>query len=96
MMTECNGKKVVLLKFNNRNNYKIKVSWKEVFKTQLEQQTESFRGQKQLVIAPGEIFESDCTNIKYKECLITSDQVSAAYGAEILKFDFKDINVSKA
>src|SRR5687767_12988572 len=47
---ECTGKKVVFLKFNNRNSQKVKVSWKEVFNTQFEVQKEGFRGTKHLML----------------------------------------------
>ena len=94
MITECEGKKVVFLKFNNRNLYKVKISWKEVFVTQMEKAREGFRGMKQLVLPPGETAQSDCTDVKNKECIIISSQVSPAYPAEILKFEFKDINIT--
>ena len=94
MITACEGRKVVFLKFNNRNAYKVKISWKELFVTQMEKAREGFRGMKQLVLPPGETAQSDCTDVKNKECIIVSSQVSPAYPAEILQFEFKNINVT--
>lgn len=94
MITACEGQKVVFLKFNNRNMYKVKISWKEVFVTQMEKAREGFRGMKQLILPPGETAQSDCTDVKNKECLIVASQVSPAYPAEIIQFEFKNINVS--
>src|SRR5262245_57752092 len=66
-VTDCNGKKVVFLKFNNKNNYKVTITWKEVFVTkQVPQKQDGAFGQKQLVITPGETSQTDCTDIKQK------------------------------
>ena len=94
MITACEGKKVVFLKFNNRNMYKVEISRKEVFVTQMEKAREGFRGMKQLILPPGETAQFDCTDVKNKECLIIASQVSPAYPAEIIQFEIKDSNVS--
>ncbi len=90
---ECTGKKVVFLKFNNRNTQKVKVSWKEVFNTQFEVQKEGFRGTKQLMLPVGETAQSDCSNLKVKELLVLPSQVNPSYHADIKKFHFKNISV---
>ena len=95
-MTECNGKKVVLLKLNNKNSYKVKISWKEVFTTQMEQQAEGHFGKKELTVAPGEVYAGECTGSNYKELLILPTGVSPAYAADIQKFAYKDISVTKS
>src|SRR5688572_12177354 len=41
-IADCSGRKVVLMKFNNRNAQRVKVTWKEVFNTQFEAQKEGF------------------------------------------------------
>lgn len=94
MLTNCNGKSVVLLKFNNKNDYKVKVSWKEVFTTQLEKSVEGFNGIKQLFIGTGETMCSGCKDDKIKELLILPEQVTPSYGVSILGFAFKDVTVS--
>jgi hypothetical protein len=92
-ITGCNGKQVVLLKFNNRNATKVKVSWKEVFTTQFENGKEG-SGKKSLLLSTGETFDVDCSNAKIKECIVLSSHVSPAYIADIRKFGFKDITVN--
>jgi len=92
-IAECTGKKVVFLKFNNRNTQKVKVSWKEVFNTQFEVQKEGFRGTKQLMLPVGETAQSDCSNLKVKELLVLPSQVNPSYNADIKKFHFKNISV---
>jgi hypothetical protein len=90
---ECTGKKVVFLRFNNRNTQKVKVSWKEVFNTQFEVQKEGFRGTKHLMLPVGETAQSDCSNLKVKELVVLPSHVNPSYNAEIKKFHFKSINV---
>ena len=94
LLTECGGKKVVLLKFNNKNTYKVKVTWKEVFDTQLQKGVAGFRGKKQLLIAPGETFASGCADSKNKELLVLPADVIPTYAAEIVAFEFNDIQVT--
>ncbi len=96
MLANCDGKKVVLLKFNNRNNHKVKVSWKEVFSTQFNKDVEGFAGKKILTVAPGETFASGCGDTKNKDLLILPAQVVPTYIAEIAAFEFKELKVSSA
>ena len=93
---DCNGKKAVILKFINKNNYKVKVSWKEVFTTQQGPQIEGFSGQKTLVIDLGETKETECDNASKKNLVIKPEQVAPTYVAEISKFEYKSITVTKA
>jgi hypothetical protein len=96
MISECEGKKVVFLKFNNRNSNKVKVNWKEVFSTQFEKHREGFRGEKQLVLSQGETFQSDCSQINVKECMVLPSEVSPSYNADIVTFRFSKISVGNA
>lgn len=93
-IVDCNGKKVVFLKFNNQNNNPVEVSWKEVFTTQALNKQEGFLGQKKLTLSKGETFASDCAEITHRNCLILPRDVSPAYAVVISKFEFKDIVVS--
>ena len=95
-ITGCNGKKVVFLKFVNTNTYQVKIAWKEVFATQADPKIEGYMGQKKLLLPPGETSETDCANSRHKECLILPSQVTPTYNADILKFEYKEITVSKA
>ncbi|MBC7936722.1 MAG: hypothetical protein H7Y86_15330 [Rhizobacter sp.] len=92
---DCNGKKVVFLKFNNKNSYAVEVSWKEVFTTQEGPQIEGFLGQKTIVLEVGETKETDCSNPLKKQLLIMPEQVKPTYLAEVSKFNYKAITVVK-
>jgi hypothetical protein len=92
---ECNGKQVVLLKFNNKNSASVKVSWKELFTTQVEAKAPGGAGQKELVIPKGVTMPANCTDAVNKKNIILSSEVSPAYVAEIKGFAYKDILVSK-
>ena len=96
MISECDGKKVVFLKFNNRNDKKVKVSWKEVFSTQFEKTREGFKGEKQLVLSKGETLQDDCKNVNVKQCIVLPSEVSSTYLAEIISFTFSQVRVSDA
>jgi hypothetical protein len=92
-IADCSGKKVVLMKFNNRNAQRVKVTWKEVFNTQFEAQKEGFRGTKQLTLPTGETSQTDCANIRVKELVVLPGQVNPTYQADIKRFNFKNITV---
>ena len=95
-IAECGGKKVVFLKMNNKKNYKVNVSWKEVFTTEDNIQVEGAQGQKNILLSTGENMEMSCDNISRKELIIFPEQVDPTYIIKILKFNYKNIMVSKA
>lgn len=94
-ISTCNKENVVFLKMNNKNNYPVEVSWKEVFQTQLEKNKEGFAGTKKITISPGETFESDCNTIQQPLLIVLAGQISPTYIATISGFSFKDISVTK-
>ena len=97
LIAVCGRNKVVFLKFNNKNSYKVNVSWQEVFITKQKnaEKTEGPFRQKQLVLLPGETSQSDCENIKQDELLARPDQTTPVYRAQITKFIFKDVIVTR-
>ncbi|MEO6584082.1 MAG: hypothetical protein ABIO05_07145 [Ferruginibacter sp.] len=95
MVKVCKGENVVFLKFNNKNTSPVKISWAEVFSTQLETDRPGALGQKSLVIPSGVSSYSDCSGSSHKEFITLSTDVSPAYIAVISKFDFKNITVEK-
>ena len=92
---ECNGKKAVFLKFNNRNSYQVKVSWKEVFATQQEAKVEGGKGQKEMIIPTGVTVPASCTDNINRKNIVLPSEVSPMYVAEIRGYSFKDIQVTK-
>jgi hypothetical protein len=94
MISECSGKKVVFLKFNNKNNYKVKIAWKEVFQTkQQKEKIEGIKGTKELMLFPGIKSSDNCNTPNNTGLFISPEQVSLTHAVEILQFEFKEINV---
>lgn len=96
MSTECKGKKTVFLKFVNKNSYKVKVSWNEIFSTQMEKNINGKAGRKQIVLSGSETAENNCNTIKFKEGRIFAEDVRPTYVAEILSFEFSKIIIQKS
>lgn len=94
-IADCSGKKVVFLKFENKNIYQVEVSWKEVFETQVDAATEGFSGSKTMTIPSGITMPAGCADAANKKNIILPSEVSPLYVAVIKKFDFKDIHVTK-
>lgn len=92
----CEGKNAVVLKFINKNSYKVKVSWKEAFETaQVKIMTEAVYGEKELVLSAGEtLLSPGCEGSNSKQCLVLSQQAFPHYNADIIKFEFKDILIT--
>jgi hypothetical protein len=95
-IVDCNGKKMVFLKFDNKNSYPVDVTWKEVFATQLEEKADGYAGKKQLTLQKGVTMPVNCADNLNKKNIISSSEVSPTYVVEIRKFDYKEISVSKA
>ncbi len=94
-ISSCRGLSVVLLKFNNRNKYNVKISWRDIFVTrQVEPKTTGILSERQLILKPGEMSASNCDETKNKECMIFSSEAIPAYRADILQYGFKDITVT--
>ena len=95
VVSDCNGRKVVLLKFVNKNTSAMTVSWKETVKTQMRPAENAFRGEQRLTLPPGETLVQDCSSISCKACVLTPEQVNPTYLAQILDYSFKDIKVTR-
>ncbi len=93
-IADCDGKKVVALKFNNRNHHSVNVTWNDFFVTQFKgNKAESVSAQKRLKLAPGITAGSACENVRQKELITSPKQASPVYQEEIVQFKFKDIKV---
>ncbi|RYZ55951.1 MAG: hypothetical protein EOO14_12730 [Chitinophagaceae bacterium] len=95
-ITECGGRKIVFLKVNNKNAYKVNVSWKEVFTTVEGKEVAGAEAQKKLQLPTGEAFETSCETMTRKELVILPERVTPTYVVKIAKFNYKDIAVSRA
>jgi hypothetical protein len=94
IITVCNGKKTVFLKFNNKNSYSVKVTWKEVFKTRSEERKDGYIGKKELVLSSGTTTPNDCTDAANKKSILLPSEIDPMSVSEILDFSFKEITVN--
>lgn len=92
----CEGVNTVFLKFNNRNNYTVNISWKDLFITQqVTNKSAGVKGEKNLVLTPGETAAEDCEDTQNKECILFAEKEIPAYKATITAFHFEYIRVNK-
>jgi len=89
----CNGFTAVFLRFNNKNLNNVKITWKEVFTTQVENTLPSFVGQKELILIPGATADNDCNSVN-EILIIRTPQITPLYAAEVKKFNFSNITVT--
>jgi hypothetical protein len=95
-MGECNGEKVIYLKFENKNAYSVEVKWKEAISDKTFGTTvEGYYGEKQLTLAPGITSREDCSSGVNEQCLIKMSSVDPTFVVDPAGFEFKDISVSK-
>jgi hypothetical protein len=94
-VAECDGKKIVLLKFNNKTQQKVTIQWKDSFEMNpgepnMLHQTSAV---KSIVLLPGTTSATDCNNTKQKALLSQPPQLSPIYKAEPFKFSFSEIKI---
>ncbi len=89
----CNGSTIVFLKFNNKNANNVKITWNEVYTTQLEKAAPGFFGQRELVLLPGVTSEYDCNGV-HEVLVLRTAQISPAYPVEVKQFNFSNITVT--
>ena len=96
MITFCSGNKVVFLKFENKNDYAVKLSWQETFVT-MDRSVEKKEGpfkSKELTVPTGETAASDCADQKQVLLIAKPDQDSPVYHADIRQFNFINVTVT--
>ena len=96
MITFCSGNKVVFLKFDNKNDYAVNLSWQETFVT-MDRSAEKKEGpfkSKELTVASGETAASDCEDQKQAILIAKPDQNSPVYRADIRQFSFVNVTVT--
>jgi len=94
-MAECNGEKVVFLKFDNKNNYTVKVSWKEaVMDKVFNKVTNAYYGQKEINLAPGVTGNDNCSSSGCAECMVGLTNFAATHAVDAQNFQFREITVS--
>jgi len=94
MITDCNGKKVTFLKFENKNNYSVQIAWKEVFVTeQVSDKIRSINGEKKLELLAGQLAVPKCGETS-NPLIIHTAQALPHFRADIRNFEFKDVLVT--
>jgi hypothetical protein len=94
-IAQCEGRQVVFLKFENRNEYHVEITWKESFFDKIiGQRITGIYGQKQLVLTPGQVLEADCLSGDCKECITRSADVVHTHVVQIGEFNFLEVSVS--
>ncbi len=92
----CGDKKAVLLKFDNQNGFNVNISWNETLGTkQLPGLIESTFGIKKLLIKPGIIAPTDCTDSQNSILVILPNSVNPTFIADILSFNFSNITITQ-
>jgi len=87
----CEDRNVVLLKFDNQNDFEVSVSIKANFKTkQIPSFIEGFNGIS-LNLKSGLTAPLTCSDENNKNLIITGVDVDPTYIADILDFNFKEI-----
>jgi hypothetical protein len=94
-ITPCNGSNVVMLRFENRNQYPVRISWNENFLTKSEGRIAGAAGRKELTLSRGESTPSGCADTKHAGQIIRPGEIHPAMIVQILGFEFKDIIVNK-
>lgn len=94
-MGECDGQKVVFMKFENHNAHEIKITWKETIQDNVSKsQVTGFYGEKHLVLEPGQVLQSDCSSSICQECITRSADVAPTHLVEIKEFSFSEVSIS--
>ena len=95
-IVECNSKKFVFLKFNNKNTKPAKVTWKEEFLVRKngDQKQGPFK-EKEINLPPGQTSITSCADDKKAGLLTYPDQTNPVYDADIVNFSFRTIKVAR-
>ena len=84
-----------LLKFENKNEKEVTVSWKEAFETaQVPEKRTPNETFKKITLAPGVTSQENCETIVKKECMIIPDEIASSYHATVTEYYFESVSVS--
>ena len=91
----CGNKKAVLLRFENKNNFNVEVSWKELITIEEQFTSDSKLETKTLIINPGITEPSSCSDNSKSLLIILATEVNPTFGASINGFNFEDIKIKE-
>jgi hypothetical protein len=95
-ISECNGEKVIFLKFDNKNDFSVKITWKEAIADKVfGNVVDCNYGEKQLTLPPGVTVQDGCSSISCPECQINVRTAIPTHEADPLNLEFKEVTVNK-
>ncbi len=94
-LSTCDGTDVIFVRFVNRNNYPVRIVWKEAFDTQVEKNTLGKGVEKSMLLPVGETVNTDCNRDQLPECKISAKQIAPHYRASIQGYRLTELTVTK-
>jgi hypothetical protein len=95
-LVSCGDKKAVLLKFENRNNFNVEISWKEIIGSKQEPNpNDEFSTTNTLIIQLGITQPIDCSDTTNAALVVLPVEVSPMFIADIESFSFSSITVKE-
>lgn len=92
----CEDKKAVLLKFDNKNSFSVKISWKQIVNSKQEPNaTDEFSSLNTLIVNSGSVEATDCSDNNNDLLVVLPSEASPMYMADILSFSFSNIVVKE-
>ena len=93
-LVSCGDKKAVLLKFENKNNFDVEVSWKQIVGSkQIPNSNDELASNNTLVIKPGTTEPNDCSDTENAMLVVLPIEVSPMFIADIETFNFSSIQI---
>lgn len=95
-IVDCDDNSVILLKFDNKNDFDVKVYWKQIIGTeQVPNTTQESVQQFEVVLNSGVTAPEGCTDQTLENLVIMPFEVDPTYLAEITNFSFSSISIEK-
>lgn len=95
-LVSCGDRKAVLLKFDNKNNFNVEISWKQIVNSKQEPNaTDEFSSLNTLIVNSGSVEATDCSDSNNDLLVVLPGEASPMYIADILSFSFSNIVVKE-
>jgi hypothetical protein len=94
-LSTCDGVDVIFVRFVNRNPYPVRITWKEVFDTQMEKNIVGKGLEKSLLLPVGETVNTDCNQDQVPACKISAKQIAPHYRASLQGYRLTELSVTK-
>lgn len=92
----CNNQKAVLLKFDNKNNFDVEVSWMSlVGSNQTPNPNQEYAKTQSLIIKPGISEPNDCLDNTIPELILLQKDVNPTFPAEVESFNFLRVKITE-